>query len=224
MTQEEKYKYADLLLDGIGLIDDRFIYEAETPYKARGKRGFVRMLRGLIVATASLTIVLSISVSIFLVGMLAPKKSEDDGFDGDGGFTADAEVSYATLSESFAGLRSSTEDLRVSADSVDLFGAPKIIWKYSGEADYRVKEISNSELERITGLISKDKGKKVESDSGSGVLEGVWIAMGDGRVFTPCLEVTAGNVGYGEIFDYNVEYEPSAELRDYMYEVISKAS
>ena len=135
---------------------------------------------------------------------------------------ADCVQPTATLSGKLDDLRADTETLKVSAEDVQLFGgAPSVIWKYSDEETYRVSPISRSEAERLSSLLERDKGQRIDRETTESRLDGVWIATGDGRVISPYLERTDGNIGYGELFEYSPEYEPSEEFSEYLCDVIS---
>lgn len=224
MTNEEKRICAQRLFDEIGNIDDRFIYEAETPYSARSGARFFRIFA---IGAVSIALALSIAVGVFVVGMMVGNKSaEDDGFrdnmvDAEVGDVADGTAEKRGISQRMTSLKAQTTDALTVKEDIDLFdGTPKIIWKYTDETEYRMRAISDGEYSDLTTLLSKNMGERVENGE-SGTLEGIWIASGDGRVVSPCLEMTAGNVGYGEIFDYVPEYEPTPELTDSLCDYIS---
>lgn len=221
MTQEEKRICAERLFDEIGLIDDRFITEAASPYAPRKNAG----LRRFLVAAVSVTLTLCVCVGIFAIGKLGQDKSGNaapENGEVNDGFLADCVQPTATLSGKLDDLRADTETLKVSAEDVQLFGgAPSVIWKYSDEETYRVSPISRSEAERLSSLLERDKGQRIDRETTESRLDGVWIATGDGRVISPYLERTDGNIGYGELFEYSPEYEPSEEFSEYLCDVIS---
>ena len=220
MTQDEKRICAERLFDGLGLIDDRFIAEAATPYaRKRSGRGF----RALLIGIVSLTLALSVAVGAFVVGMMSGQnrgEAEDGAENADTGYV-DGTVHANTLSAQLSSLRADTAEISVDRSDIDLFdGSAKLIWKYADEEQYRVKPITDGQHERLTAILSKDKGERAVPTDNDPV-EGVWIAAGDGRVISPYLEQTAGNVGYGELFDYEPEYEPTEEFSNYLCDCIS---
>ena len=222
MTQEEKRICAERLFDAIGDMDDRFILEAESPYV---RRSGVIWFRALLIGAASIALALSVTVGVFVVGMMGKGQGEAendaDNLQDNMQESMEESVGGATLSARLSSVRAQTADDVTKESDIDLFdGTPKVIWKYSDEELFRTKAISDDEYQRLTGLITKNKGERVDDPSDNS-LEGVWIASGDGLVISPCLEQTAGNVGYGEIFDYVPEYEPSAELTDSLCDCIS---
>lgn len=222
MTQDEKRICAEKLFDEIGLIDDRFITEAATPYvRARG----FRALRAIAIAAAAVTLAVTMTLGALVVGMMALGGQKDaDGMKGETMYDEDMENSLngvSTLSEKLEGMRDKTASLKTDRTDIELFdGTPKVIWKYADEETYRVRSITDSELNTLTVRLNENKGEKIKGDT-EGELEGLWISTGDGKVISPYLEQTAGNVGYGEIFEYEPEYEPSEDFSEYLCDVIS---
>ena len=49
----------------------------------------------------------------------------------------------------------------------------------------------------------------------------MWIVYEDGRVVSPYLKHTQGNVSYGSLFDYSAEVEPNAALVKALHEVLN---
>lgn len=226
MTQEEKRICAERIFDEIGLIDDRFISEAETSYVPASRRtGWRRFL----IAAVSVTLVVSIGVGILVTGMLSAQKNHSPEADMDavdtqiGGLTQDGSTSaQRTLSARLEAIKRKTADMKVNEADIELFGnTPKVIWKYSEEDSYRVCNITEWQVKTLVQKLSENKGERVDSKAVSDKLDGVWIATGDGRVISPYLEQTAGNTGYGEIFEYVPEYEPSEDFSEYLCDVIS---
>lgn len=222
MTQEEKRICAEKLFDEIGLIDDRFITEAVTPYVR--KRSF-RALRAIAIMAAAVTLTVTLMLGALVVGMVAlGSKNDADNVKDEAPMEEDVNNSMgsaATLSKKLEGMRENTASLKTERNDIKLFdGTPKIIWKYADEEDYRVRSITERDLNTLTSRLKADKGERIKESTES-ELEGLWIATGDGKVISPYLEQTAGNVGYGEIFEYEPEYEPSAGFSEYLCDVIS---
>ncbi len=218
MTENEKRIYAQRLFDGIGLIDDRFIAEAQSPY-APPRRGGI--FKRILISAVSLSLVLCVAVGIFVIGKMGQKGGADADIPNEG--IENGEGSQSTsLSGRLLALRTGTDALRVKESELRLFeSSPSVIWKYTDEEEYRVRRLTSVEVEQLKLLYERDAGSRVsdgETDSG---IDGLWIAIGDGRIVSPYLEQTAGNIGYGELFDYAPEYEPSAECSEYLCDVIS---
>ena len=126
-----------------------------------------------------------------------------------------------TLGARLDGVRESTVSYKVDREKIDLFdGSARIVWKYSDETEYRARELSSDEANKLISSLKSSKGQRVDkTDTEDDV--SLWICYGDGRVISPYLELTEGNVGYGEIFDYTPEYEPSQEFSDIICGIIS---
>ena len=218
MTERERIAFSERLFDEIGLIDDRFIYEASTPYipKKRSKV-FIKVL----LIAAALTLTFSIALGTLLTGalfVLGGRLLSQDLFPNKG--NAEAEPEYSTLSDRLYALDGGSA---MAKEDIDLFDStPKIIWKSEGEKEYRVSAISRDEASDLTEKISVNSGTAVSSGNTSEEEQlYVWIAFGDGRVITPHLALSPGNVGYGELFEYEQEYEPSEELSQLIIDTVS---
>lgn len=224
MTNEQKRMSAERLFDAIGMIDDRYIAEADSAY-IPAKR--TNIWKKAILAAVAVTLALSVMIGSFLVAsFVGGYLFIDKVFDAliTNKDESDLDAPSATLSEKLVSIKDKTEDMRVSEDSIDLFsGSSMVIWKYSDEADYRVSLISDNELVTLQGKLERNRGESIDSSMPTDTqIDGVWIALGDGRVISPYLEQTAGNVGYGQIFDYTPEYEPSDDFAEYLCDSISK--
>ena len=226
MTERDKLNFSEKLFDEIGLIDDRFIYEAGTPYVSRARRGW-GLASKIIAIAAALTLTLCVSVGALFTGALFIIVNSD-GTKGDAAqppadnITNDAE-GYPTLSSQLSLLGTGGAYATVTPEALDLFDStPKVIWKAVGEEKYSVCEINYEEASALTGKLKKSAGTAIpteEREERADVL--VWIALGDGRVITPHLALTSGNVGYGELFDYVQEYEPSEDFSDLLIDTLS---
>ena len=205
------------LFDAIGEIEDRWIAEAETVYTPERRFCFGR--RSLIVA-ATLAL-----VTVSTLGVLVANRSMDKGApEAESPVTEQAIGTVGTLSERMALLKAQTVTLRVNPAELDLFdGSARIVWKYRDEADYRARAITQRELSQLLDAMERNPGSSVApSDSvGMDALEGVWIAYGNGTVISPCLKTGDGNEGFGELFAYEPELEPSEEFADTLCGIIS---
>lgn len=218
-----KEKSASLLLDAIGGIDDRYVFEAAPPISVR--RGI--NIRKLVLVAAC--VILSVAVlSAYALGTLLGSSKDEEAGDANGIYTESADKNYGTndmqapssaptvltLSQTFISIKDSTASLSTSEESIDLFdGSAKIIWKYSDEDDYRVCKISgNTRSELRASLFAKKDFTLVSSAESDTAFEGIWICFGDGLVYSPCLKNSSENIGYGVIFDYDPELEPSKDF------------
>ena len=226
MTEQEKMFFSEKLFDEIGLIDDRYIYEAETPYVPKRRFGIIGKIL-VIAAALSLTLCISIGTlltgALFLFGGFGGKSDADknDWTPEENSPTFDGSTEYSALSDRLENV--STLHTTVAKEDIDFFdGTPKVVWKLTDENEYRVLEISSSQASALIDKMSKDGGSKISSgDREDRENTSVWIILDSGQVITPHLAFTAGNVGYGELFDYQREYEPSKEFSDLLIDTVS---
>ena len=60
-----------------------------------------------------------------------------------------------------------------------------------------------------------------KASGGEDAAVSVWINYGDGRVVTPYLKDTEGNVGYGTLFDYEPEIVPTKDMSKFVNSLVS---
>ena len=83
---------------------------------------------------------------------------------------------------------------------------------------YVSRTLTEDEVQRLTYYMQN--GKRLDDST---VLPQcrVWIVYGDGSVVSPYLQISNGNDGAGEMFDYNAEVIPNADftfcLSDILY-------
>lgn len=238
--RDQKYnKDSELLLEAIGEIDDRFIFEAES-YE-RKKSSFP--LRKLIIAAVALSLVFTFTLSLGIGLMLgsnrdkvdndsagAPNEDQDgadDGFNNAGANDENIKPQpITTLEDTLESVKFSSEGFSTTFERDMLFdGSTKLIWKYSDEENYRVCTISSaSDTKSMRRALEHKKDFSEVSEPAVDSIDGFWICFGDGLVYTPYLKSSDGNVGYGELFDYEQELEPSKSFATFISEIIKKES
>lgn len=238
--RDQKYnKDSELLLEAIGEIDDRFIFEAESYERRKSSLP----LRKLIIAAVALSLVFTFTLSLGIGLMLgsnrdkvdndfnnAPNEDQDgadDGFNNAGANDENIKPQpITTLEDTLESVRYSSEELKSPFERDMLFdGSTKLIWKYSDEENYRVCTISSaSDTKSIRRALEHKKDFSEVSEPAVDSIDGFWICFGDGLVYTPYLKSSDGNVGYGELFDYEQELEPSKSFATFISEIIKKES
>ena len=238
--RDQKYnKDSELLLEAIGEIDDRFIFEAESYERKKSSLP----LRKLIIAAVALSLVFTFTLSLGIGLMLgssrdkvdndsagAPNEDQDgadDGFNNAGANDENVKPQpITTLEDTLESVRYSSEELKSPFERDMLFdGSTKLIWKYSDEESYRVCTISSaSDTKSIQRALEHKKDFSEVSEPAVDSIDGFWICFGDGLVYTPYLKSSDGNVGYGELFDYEQELEPSKSFATFIREIIKKES
>ena len=203
----EKMKKAEYLFSELSGINERIVAEAlEVREK---KKGFVK--RTLIVLVAA-ALLMTLAVGTFIIGNIAGNKKSDNGGD----------VVVPTFEEV---LRDAEDSQRVmsyrSAENIDLFdGATKLVWS-DGDGYNVIRLTGDSEKNKLTSAMKKSysNAKVVTDTDDTHVL--VWVSFGDGRVVTPYLKNTAGNVGYGELFEYESEIVPTDDMNEFVNSLVS---
>ena len=238
--RDQKYnKDSELLLEAIGEIDDRFIFEAESYERKKSSLP----LRKLIIAAVALSLVFTFTLSLGIGLMLgssrdkldndsvgAPNEDQDgadDGFNNAGANDENVKPQpIITLEDTLESVKFSSEGFSTTFERDMLFdGSTKLIWKYSDEESYRVCTISSaSDTKSIRRALEHKKDFSEVSEPAVDSIDGFWICFGDGLVYTPYLKSSDGNVGYGELFDYEQELEPSKSFATFIREIIKKES
>ena len=230
--RDQKYnKDSELLLEAIGEIDDRFIFEAESYERRKSSLP----LRKLIIAAVALSLVFTFTLSLGIGLMLGSNRDKvDNDFnnapnedqDGADGNVKPGVQPIVTLSDTLHSVKFSSEGFSTEFERDMLFdGKTKLIWKYSDEESYRVCTISsNSDAKQLRTQLESKSGFKNVSEPAGDSIDGFWVCFGDGLVYTPYLKSSDGNVGYGELFDYEQELEPSKSFATFIREIINEES
>ncbi len=235
INRSNKRKNSEIMLDAIGNISDRFIFEAEAYVPSKP----VSLRRRFAIIAVSFTLILTLAVSA-LVGTLTRQDSEAE----DSGSTDQTQNSerptvpnydfqeppltppVQSLSSTLINMKADTEGLSSELERDMLFdGSARIIWRYEGEDAYRICTMSRSNAASVASSITTQKNfTRVDASAESDGLDGLWICFGDGMVYSPYLETAGGNVGYGALFDYERELEPSTEFVKLVESIISEKS
>jgi hypothetical protein len=188
MNKKEK---ATLLFDGMSLIDDRFIEEADTyvPRVAVYKRKFA--------VVAALAACLSIILVFSIAPMLFKTQSPS------GGGSHSQEITPPTVMNEYELILSqgSTEERAIDIHSVNLSdGAYRLIWLDLQSGVYYEKTLTRLQLYTLKDLASRSETRGEQS----GVYR-IWLVDALGEVTTPELISSPGNVYYGSLFYYEPE-------------------
>lgn len=197
----EVMRKAEYLFDEIGLIDDSLVAAAMQESHSKQR---TLSLRRVTVAAVAAAMVFTASVGLTLSALI--KKSDNN----DGAPTHDGMVDSITLAHALARAESGGAQSFTEAQSIDLFdGKTKIIWE-NAERYYVLDVASGSDRQSLSKALDATYSASQNIGSDDGVR--VWISYGDGSVVSPYLRKSAGNVGYGELFDYSPEIVPSDDL------------
>ena len=227
---EQNEKRAERLFDAIGGIDDMLIQNAMSPARAREHISQRRRTRFSLVAAACVCCI--ITVTLLSIPNLGTQPSTNAPVDSDSIASVGSQQSPEgngsmledvphSLEYALSQGHSSQRVLRLSGEEIDLHdNSPKLIWQIDGEEYYNVAPISKaSTLDSITTQLDRPLAD-LSAEESEQISVKAWIAYGDGRVDSPYLKHTAGNTGYGVLFDYCAEVEPSSELTDTILDLI----
>lgn len=194
MTRSDKAKY---LFEKMELIDDAYIDEAAS-YRPRS---------GKILKKISVIVSFAAVLSLFIVlgmGSLFLKDYSKNGLSD----TAEkyyADTVFDQASENHTPHNSEAELL----GSVMSDGCSHLIWMSVESGKYYDVKISVSQEFRLLNLSSY--GTQITESSENGSYR-VWIKRQDGTVISPELKISAGNIYYGTVFDYDPELALSDEF------------
>ena len=208
--KQDKIRNAELLFDAIGCIDDRIIQEAQSPYRASAEHH--RGWRTLVAASISFAV---LTVGVFGASLFADRANpEAPGEIQDGHTTENSQSStQSSLAQTLLSATNGSGVRKVDVSSLDFFdGKTCLIWRPEGESRVCVLPISSQvkitslkkEIGNASATLSPDAAERIRCQ--------VWVSYGNGMVVSPYLQASAGNVGYGELFEYSPEIEPSEKL------------
>lgn len=203
-----KNKITEYLLREIGEIDDAIIAEAEA-YKAKKTNAYKPLL-----IAAAFTLAFALVIGSALISRMRP-------FVNDNSEHSNYESNLQTVEQLFSentyqNLFSSTyvmsdEDLPYFNQGVH------IVWQNVSEIGYCVSDrLTLSEFERLNEQMGI--GEQTGTDSPN-LQYKVWVLYGDGRVTSPYLKRTNGNIS-GEIFDYEAEIIPTENFARLLLELL----
>lgn len=196
MNDEKRIK-TELLLDSIGEIDDVLLADAISyrPKKRMGNR--------LVALAAAIAVVFTMTVSIALVLRIADMNKLDGAAPENEGENTTLDYFMSTLDEG------GFEQVKSEDELPYLDGEAYVVWSYSGEEVYYLSDpLTETELADIKRKIGR--GESVDGESPELDCM-VWVLLGDGRVISPYLKPSAGNIS-SEVFDYEAEITPDEGL------------
>lgn len=198
---EQRIKQAEALFCAIGTIDDEIVAAAQSPNFVRRRA----LWRNGVIAAVAACVALAIGVGALGAGMLASLFGGADKVQ-DEPLTLDAVLQGATDNDSV---------MRLDEDDIDLFsGKTSLIWQNGGEGDYCVVELkSDYDASRLKRELYYQT-EEVNAEEAKAINCRVWVSFGDGTVVSPHLKHSAGNIGYGKLFDYDPELMPSDSLAE----------
>ena len=199
MNIEKRIK-AEKLLYTIGEIDDSLLEEA-IAYRPRK-----RIRSRILVLAATVAVIFTVAVGSALISSIVNSFDKEEAIP-----EQEAPTVPPTIDSLLEGARDGEKFDYVSLESdlpyID--SSAHIVWQYSGDDGYYVSDaLTDSELDRL--IYQLGSGEEVGADSPR-IECMVWVLLGDGRVISPYLKASAGNISNG-IFDYEAEIVPNESI------------
>lgn len=216
--KEQRDVRAQNLFEAFNYIDDKLIADAQTPQKAIAyKKARQRFVRSAVAAACVFAVVCSGILHNTLSNDLP---MQDSTYDTQSNVQMPSNDSRVTLESTLMSPHSSKKVKKVSLEQIDFFGKTSIIWRVNGEDEYNLVKVDTSISQALKdGLVlSSTALSPQEADE---VCVEVWLSLGDGRVVSPYLKNSKGNVGYAELFEYTPEVEPNKEFTNLVNDLIN---
>lgn len=203
MSELKKNK-AEYLLREIGEIDDSLVHEAQFYRPERSSRP------RLLLIAAAFVLVFALVIGTPLISKLVSPKAEGEEDVNLQVYALDALISESdTAKYTF---------VSTSSDLPYFDGGAHVVWQTEDTDGYYVSDtLSKRELSELSASIGK--GESVGDTSPEFECK-VWILYGDGRVVTPYLKASSGNVS-GEVFDYEAEIIPTDSFVSCISDILS---
>ena len=205
MKNEQLHNKTAYLFDELSGVDDRFLDEALRFAPARRRTSFPWRAVGLVAAVAAALVLL-------VQGALLPFLERLDNLmmPGNEQPNTPEQMTWsldALLSESTAGRFETLS----SKEEYVFFGDARLVWQ-SAESDtlFVSRPLTNAETERLVKSLATRPAEGVSADAEQPAWR-IWLVTADGRVITPYLSLSSGNVGYASLFDYHAEVVPNAD-------------
>ena len=202
---DKKRLAAEHLFDTIGELDDTLLASALSYKKPKAK---ILAARPFISTLGAVAAVLVLAILVFPNSL---KANDSDMVREESDI-----ILYSNLTIALSEADYNSEVVTISStDEVDLFdGQAKVIWKYTDSEFCYALNITETDLNWLKNYGTNPITVPDESCQ-------IWLTAGDGLVVSPCLKKSAGNIGYGEIFNYSPEVDVSPTFANYLTKLIT---
>ena len=215
MRNIDRYQKAAYLFSEIGGIDERLLYEAEVYAPRRRVMPRILLVAACLVLTFSLCLG-SVVVASRAIDRILPMLQDVAKPDNN---SPDASAPK-TLDEMLVLSRDTAAYDRVRVEEFDFYdGKARLVWQYGEGSEVCVSRALTS-AELVVLEREAVRGKSVGEVSPSLTCR-VWISLGDGTVVSPYLELTDGNVGVAQFFDYDAELMPTEEFNSQISDILN---
>lgn len=215
---ERKDERTQKLLDAFNQIDDKLIADAQTPSRVLAfKKAKQRFMQSAVAVACVFAVVISGAIHNAVSNDVKTQDSTQDTYQNVQKPSAD---NPTTLESALTSPHSSKKVKKVSKEQIDLFESPSVIWRVNGEQEYNVVKVSSGSSKALRGSMTLTS-TALTPEEADAISVQVWVALGDGRVVSPYLKASAGNVGFAELFEYTPEIEPNEEFTSLINDLIS---
>ncbi len=217
----KKDRVNEVLFDAVGKIDDRLIQEAQSPDRAiasmRAKRRFLQS--GAIAACIALALT---GGGMFYAITNKPHTEPSDGTPSVSAPSYTQAEESQTLFEMLSDTQGSKLVSTKSPDTLDFYdGNMSLIWRERGADSVQVMKVSEKNQAAISKGIESAGAVSLTAEQAEAQEYEIWVCMGDGRVLSPQLKYSNGNIGHAELFEYLAEQEPSEQFTKAVYNLIN---
>lgn len=206
--KQQTDRRAQNLLEAMGGIDDRFLVEAIEAIAAQRKRRRPKRLPRILAVAAALALVVGIGLAggRLLHGILFPNREPTP----DG--TSDAPADFSALLLACTGsdaFREQSAALPLAADG----NVRIVVGERGGENLWVSRALTDTERTAVRREMESAKRQSAYEIAGTDRYL-VWVADGDGAVWSPALTYSGGNVTYGTVYDYDPERLPGTAFQN----------
>lgn len=201
----EKRLAAESLFAALGEMDDRYLTEAiEARRQPRKPRALWRTVLPLAVSLG-LVLVLLTAGTVSLFGRLLSSGSPEAPSEADVSPSLSAILRSCTQSDAFTPCAGVAELPFSDGNTHVIIGAPDGSLWVSRPLTQREDQALVTEYSSASRRVDPDAPEEGYR---------VWISVGNGAVWTPCLTGGRGNISFDRLFFYEAEREPSASFTD----------
>ena len=196
----DKEKYTQTLMDAVGGIDDKYVYEAQNYTPKKRMPGYVAAI---IAAAASMFLIIGAALPLTFFSVMMRAKSGNMHSD-----TQNAAPQYQ-MEQSFSQAEAQ------EYDSLPQINGAALVWR-TAERGYSFVPISEDTAEKLIASIGEGGEKPAEDDGIS-----VWIRTEKGEYISPELKRSPGNVDCA-VFEYSPEIAISDEAARMIAKIINE--
>ena len=196
----DKEKYTQKLMDAVGGIDDKYVYEAQNYTPKKRMPGYVAAI---IAAAASMFLIIGAALPLTFFSLSAMIKSGNAQNDAED--TAPLYQMTQSMSKAEAKAYESLPEISGAA----------LVWR-TADSGYSFVPISESKAETLIASIGEGGEKPAEDDGIS-----VWIRTEKGEYISPELKRSPGNVDCA-VFEYSPEIAISDKAARMITDIINE--